>query len=76
MFTQNWTYKLLLLHCDDLRLLFEGGSGQQDIPVSAEKAAAEGLSGLHGTHLGPPGDGLCALQLLAVEEQQVDEAMD
>ena len=62
MFTQNWTYKLLLLHCDDLRLLFEGGSGQQDIPVSAEKAAAEGLSGLHGPHPGPPGDGraLCS----------------
>ena len=40
------------------------------------EAAAEGLSGLPGPHLGPPGDGLAALQLLAVERQQVDEAVD
>ena len=58
--------------CDDFYLLVEGGTGEQDVPVSAMEAAAEGLSRFHGPHLGLPGDGFSALQLPAVEKQQVD----
>ena len=46
------------------------------VPVCAVEVAAEGLSGLQGPHLGLPKDGLAALQLLMVERQQVDEAVD
>ena len=39
------------------------------------EAAAKGLNCLSGPHLGPPSDGFSALQLLAVERQQVDEVV-
>lgn len=48
----------------------EGGTGEQDVPVSAVEAAAEDFSRLHGPHLSTPCDGFCALQCLAVERQQ------
>ena len=54
----------------------KGGAGEHVVPICTVEAVGEGLSGLQRPHLGPPGDGLAALQLLTVERQQVDEVVD